>query len=172
MLGFGCCVWHWLDVARMHVESPSSLFVECASVFGMTLQFVAFVCFRGVVSELVVAPPATLRFSGAESMLARSCGHQCLALLHAQSTLLGPNHGSDVPETNALLGALAEVADANWNMRSVWSLLEGLGRAAPRRVRSRLPALRVPRQRLARPRRWVPTSAITHGWPCSRPTTN
>ena len=95
----------------MHVESPSSLFVECASVFGMTLQFVAFVCFRGAVSELVVAPPATLRFSGAESMLARSCGHQCLALLHAQSTLLGPNHGSDVPETNALLGALAEVAD-------------------------------------------------------------
>lgn len=95
----------------MHVEGSSSLFVASAFVFGMALQFVAFVCFRGVVSELVVAPPATLRFSGAESMLARSCGHQCLALLHAQSTLLGPTSGSDGAEPDALLGALAEVAD-------------------------------------------------------------
>ena len=74
----------------------------------MSLRVCACVCLCRVVSALVVAPQQPAQpFSAAEQALARTCGGQCLAFLHAQSALLGLGGGANASE-HALLGSVAE----------------------------------------------------------------
>lgn len=74
----------------------------------MSLRLCACVCLCRVVSALVVAPQQPAQpFSDAEQALARTCGGQCLAFLHANAALLGLDGASNASE-HALLGSVAE----------------------------------------------------------------
>jgi hypothetical protein len=73
----------------------------------MSLRLCLCVCFGGIVSALVVAPQqAAQPLDDVERSLARTCGGQCLALLHAKSALLGLDGAANASE-HALLASVA-----------------------------------------------------------------
>jgi hypothetical protein len=76
----------------------------------MVFRFVVCACLCSIVSALVVAPRASQPFSDVEAMLARTCGGQCIALLHAKSALLGRSDAANVSRSHALMSAVAEEA--------------------------------------------------------------
>ena len=73
----------------------------------MSFRLCIFVCACRIVSALVVAPQqATQTQDDVERTLARTCGGQCLALLHTKSALLGLE-GAVNASKHGLLEAIA-----------------------------------------------------------------
>ena len=81
-------------------------------LFAMSLRVLACVCLCRAASALLVSQRVVGDLSSAEATLARTCGVQCLALLHAKSALLQHDdvNTANASQSQELLGAVAEEA--------------------------------------------------------------
>jgi len=77
----------------------------------MALHFVVAFLSASACSALAIASGVSDPLASVEASLSRSCGVQCLALLHGQSSLLEPGAGGNASGSHALLDAIAAEAD-------------------------------------------------------------
>ena len=103
-------LWCGLQAVRQVQDSVRHFRRRC--LFAMSLRVLACVWLCRAASALMVAQQQLGDLSGAEAVLARTCGVRCLAMLHAKSALVqqGGAKPGNATQNHALLGAVAEEA--------------------------------------------------------------